>query len=148
MEPVFMILGEACGIAAHLAIQQKRDVRAVSIPALQKLLAERRGVLTYFEDLKFTDPSHAAMQWLGARGLNKGYRADADVPVNEAEAWDMLGRVLPAPWKAPAGSQEPLTTRTLRRELARAGYRMAGGEAKALSRGEFARLTYGAIQRA
>lgn len=146
MEPVFMILGEACGVAAHLAIQGKRQVRAVPVPKLQRLLAERQGVLTYFEDLKFTDPAHAALQWLGARGFTTGYRADAAAPVSETEAWRMLASVLPASWKAPAGSTALLTTRALSRELARAGYRLPNGDNQTLTRGEFARLTYAAIQ--
>jgi hypothetical protein len=101
MEPVFMILGEACGIAAHLAIQGRRHVRNVPVPVLQRLLVERRGVITFFEDLKFDDPHHAAMQWLGARGFNQGYRANVDAPLTAAEAAAMLERVTKAMGKAP-----------------------------------------------
>jgi len=47
MEPVFMALGEAAGIAAALATQTKTPVRAVEIPALQREILRRGGVILY-----------------------------------------------------------------------------------------------------
>ena len=69
MEPVFMVLGEASGIAAHLAIRDSVAPRRVPVAELQRLLVERRGVATFYEDLKFDHPTFAAMQWLG-RAVN------------------------------------------------------------------------------
>ena len=45
MEPVFMILGEACGQAAHLAIKNGVPARAVPLPYLQKYLLENGGAI-------------------------------------------------------------------------------------------------------
>jgi hypothetical protein len=94
MEPVFMALGEVCGIAAHLAVRRGVEVRRVPVPELQTLLVERRGVITFYEDLPFTDPAFAAFQWLGARGLNGGYKATKDVKLTRAEAAERLARIL------------------------------------------------------
>lgn len=47
MEPVFMALGEACGIAAKTAVDAKAEVRAVDVPAVQKEILKRGGVILY-----------------------------------------------------------------------------------------------------
>jgi hypothetical protein len=93
MEPVFMALGEACGIAAHLAIQHEINVRRVPTAELQKILVERRGVITFFDDLKFDHPAFAAFQYLGARGFNKGYQAKPDAPISRDAASQAIERL-------------------------------------------------------
>ena len=45
MEPVFMALGEAAGIAAKLALDSRTEVRAVSITSLRAELLKRGAVL-------------------------------------------------------------------------------------------------------
>lgn len=47
MEPVFMALGEAAGIAAKTAIDARVDVRAVSVPDVQREILKRGGVILY-----------------------------------------------------------------------------------------------------
>jgi hypothetical protein len=96
MEPVFVALGEVCGIAAHLAIRRGVEVRHVPVGELQTLLVERRGVITFYDDLPFTDEAFAAFQWLGARGLNVGYRAVKDERLTRTEAAERLERILKA----------------------------------------------------
>jgi hypothetical protein len=97
MEPVFMALGEASGIAAHLAITERKPLRKISTPVLQKILVERKGVITFFEDLPFDDPDFAAFQWLGARGLNKGYLASPDRTLTQADIEEIRLRLPGAP---------------------------------------------------
>ncbi|MBM3759790.1 MAG: FAD-dependent oxidoreductase [Acidobacteria bacterium] len=115
MEPVFMALGEASGIAAHLAITKRKQLRAIPVPLLQKLLVERKGVITFFEDLPFDDPDFAAFQWLGARGLNLGYRATPDKVLTKDDRAAMRTRIPGIP-----------DTEGTMRELARAAYRSLG----------------------
>ncbi|MDX2152776.1 MAG: FAD-dependent oxidoreductase [Bryobacteraceae bacterium] len=43
MEPVFMALGEASGLAAHLAIEERVPPWKVRAAELQRLLVERKG---------------------------------------------------------------------------------------------------------
>jgi hypothetical protein len=47
MEPVFMALGEACGISAKTAIDEKTEVRDVNVPVVQKEIIKRGGVILY-----------------------------------------------------------------------------------------------------
>lgn len=42
-----MALGEACGIAAKTAVDTKAEVRAVDVPAVQKEILKRGGVILY-----------------------------------------------------------------------------------------------------
>ena len=47
MEPVFMALGEACGIAAKTALDARVRLRRVDVPAVQRKILERGGVILY-----------------------------------------------------------------------------------------------------
>ena len=47
MEPVFMALGEACGIAAKTAINAGVAVRGVAVPEVQREILKRGGVILY-----------------------------------------------------------------------------------------------------
>ena len=47
MEPVFMALGEASGIAAAQAVSAKTELRAIDLPALQREILKRGGVILY-----------------------------------------------------------------------------------------------------
>lgn len=96
MEPVFMALGQASGLAAHLAIRHDRAVRRVPMPELQRLLVERGGVITFYQDLPSDHPDFAAFQWLGARGLSPGYRATPDLKLTRGEGWTRFGKILEA----------------------------------------------------
>jgi ribulose 1,5-bisphosphate synthetase/thiazole synthase len=46
MEPLFIILGEAAGIAAHMAAEKNFEVRAVPVDTLRAELVKRGGVVT------------------------------------------------------------------------------------------------------
>lgn len=126
MEPVFMALGEASGTAAHLAIEEGVALRSIDTAQLQALLVERRAVVTFLEDLPFADEAFAALQWLGARGFNVGYRADKEAGLTERDAADRLGRVLTSlgkNWQAPElGAEKPLSMATVSGWLQEAGY--------------------------
>jgi len=47
MEPVFMALGEACGIAAMKAQRSGTTVRAVDVKSVQREIVKRGGVILY-----------------------------------------------------------------------------------------------------
>ncbi len=47
MEPTWMALGQAAGVAAHLAIEQAVEPRAVSVTALQELLLKQGQVIRH-----------------------------------------------------------------------------------------------------
>ena len=150
MEPVFMALGEACGIAAHLAIRRGVQVRGVPTAELQALLVERRGVITFYEDLPFTDPAFAAFQWLGARGLNPGYRATRDVKLTRAGGAVRLARILRLhgkTWTAPRDNPDaPLLAADLEAWLKLAGYTSSSNASSALDLTQFASTVYQALR--
>jgi hypothetical protein len=47
MEPVFMALGEACGIAAVKAQSARTQVRNVNVAEVQREIIKRGGVILY-----------------------------------------------------------------------------------------------------
>ncbi len=46
MEPVYMILGQACGVAAALAIDEKVSVQRIAVDRLQAKLKEQKAILS------------------------------------------------------------------------------------------------------
>jgi len=44
MEPVFMTLGHAAGLAAHLSIENNLNVQDIDISVLQSTLSAERGL--------------------------------------------------------------------------------------------------------
>jgi hypothetical protein len=151
MEPVFMALGEASGIAAHLAIQRDVPLRRVPAGELQRLLVSRGGVITFYADLPFGHPAFAAFQWLGARGLNPGYEATPGTKLTRRDGWTKLARVLRCEgktWQAPQDDpQAPLRAADLAEWLRQAGYGPDEGDFKALGESplnlaQFAKLAY------
>ena len=152
MEPVFMALGQASGIAAHLAVRDGLAVRDVPPGELQRLLVERRGVITFYSDLPFDHPHFAALQWLGARGLNPRYEATPELKMTRRHGWIKLQRILAAEGKTwDTFHDEPdakLTGKDVCRWLREAGYEVPNDEPctvladKPLVLAEFAELVY------
>ena len=50
MEPQYMIIGQAAGVAASLALKEKKAVQDVSIDALQKILIDDHAILHLSEE--------------------------------------------------------------------------------------------------
>ncbi|SFH54154.1 FAD-dependent oxidoreductase [Planctomicrobium piriforme] len=125
MEPLFMALGEACGEAAHLAIQKQQQLREVDVAALQTSLVSRGAVICHLNDLPFNHLAFAPLQWLGARGFNQGYLAEPDKQLTVREGAARFARVCVAEginWKSPSDSgDEPLTPKVMFRWLREAG---------------------------
>ncbi len=119
VEPTWMALGMAAGMAAHLAIERSRSPRAVNTAELQKALLEKKQVITYFKDIDQTDPAFAAMQYFGARGFFENYAArsrDLATP-EEAKRW----------WRLAKQAGEPPSNIT-RGDLCRLLYRIEHGQ--------------------
>jgi ribulose 1,5-bisphosphate synthetase/thiazole synthase len=151
MEPVFMALGQASGIAAHLAIRDGVSMHKVPTSELQSLLVADRGVITYYADLRSDHEDFAAMQWLGARGMNLGYEADLSRTLSRAEGASQLSRILTfdgKPWSTSTqDSDAPLLAGDLATWLDQAGYKAEPNELKGLmsrplTNATFARIVY------
>lgn len=87
LEPTWMALGQAAGVAAHLCIENKVQPRSVDVPDLQRQLVNDGQVITYFKDLKQDDGSFAAFQYMGARGFFPDYFAKPNDVLDKA-TWD------------------------------------------------------------
>lgn len=95
MEPTWMVLGQAAGTAAHLAVEEHVAPRAVDMEALQRQLIHQGQVLTYFNDVNADDPAHDALQYFGTKGFFREYAASSGAPVAQATASEWLKIVFP-----------------------------------------------------
>ena len=103
LEPTWMAMGEAAGAAAHLALEKHVQPRAVDVDALQRLLASRGQVLTYFKDIDRAHPAYAAMQYFGTKGFFTDYlsRPNERIDAETARRWLALSGV--RDWTPPSG---------------------------------------------
>ncbi len=95
MEPCWMALGEAAGVAASLAINNNVNVQNVPVSAMQNILLANGATLMYFKDLKNTDPDFALAQKYALRGFFPDWNAKLDSPADDetAKLWkDLSGR--------------------------------------------------------
>ena len=88
MEPCWMALGQAAGIAASLAIDCKVAVQDVDMSMLQDLLIDQKATLIYFRDLRPGDPDFHLAQYMGLRGYLPGWDADLQGTVDEKTLQD------------------------------------------------------------
>jgi len=98
MEPCWMALGEAAGVAAAEAVRSGVVVRDVDVAAVQRVLLDRGAVLTYYEDVSPDHPQFAPIQFFGARGYVTDWTARLDDPVDESTA---------SKWASLAGVEDP-----------------------------------------
>jgi hypothetical protein len=75
MEPQYMILGHAAGVAAALAIKGNAAVQDVSVPELQKILRSEAAVFEYVrtQQQDALDLIHRKMQPKGVGRFNWEY---------------------------------------------------------------------------
>ncbi|MEM1059961.1 MAG: FAD-dependent oxidoreductase [Verrucomicrobiota bacterium] len=101
MEPCWMAMGEAAGLAAALAQELTLPNRSVPVSHLQGALVGCGAQLIHFEGLAENDPAYAALQILGVRGAFPQWAValDEDVPPGELEHWAQIAGV-PAPASA------------------------------------------------
>ena len=82
MEPCWMALGQAAGILASLAIDNRTTVRDVDIDALQEKLVEKKATLIYYKDINPGDSDFPMVQYLGLRGYIPEWEASLDKPAD------------------------------------------------------------------
>lgn len=78
MEPVRMALGQAAGVAAHMARVGRKAVQGVDVVALRDRLAGLGAAAVYFSDLEPGTPDFSLGQWWGSRGGFHGLEAACD----------------------------------------------------------------------
>ncbi|MBZ4192278.1 FAD-dependent oxidoreductase [Niabella beijingensis] len=75
MEPCWMALGQAAGVAAAVAIDHKKTVQDIDRQVLQDRLIDQRAVLICFKDAGPSNPDFKALQYLGLRGFVTDWNA-------------------------------------------------------------------------
>lgn len=78
MEPCWMALGQAAGIAASIAIDQQQPIKEVHIETLQSKLIDEKATLIYYRDITPESPDFAMVQQLGIRGYLPGWEANLE----------------------------------------------------------------------
>ncbi len=86
MEPCWMALGQAAGVAAAISIRDGVTPRQVDVAKVQEELLNQKAVLIYYGDLKPGDPHFRAVQHLGLRTLIPEWNVKAGEPLNETTA--------------------------------------------------------------
>jgi hypothetical protein len=79
MEPCWMALGQAAGIASSLAIDEGLKVRNVPLDKLQENLVAQKATLIYYRDIPPTHTDFPLVQYMGL----KGYLPDWEARLNE-----------------------------------------------------------------
>jgi len=86
MEPCWMALGEAAGIAAAIAIDGCQNIRSISLESLQNKLLANGSTLIYLKDIRNTDPDFPLVQRLALKGFFPDWNASLDEKIDDATA--------------------------------------------------------------
>jgi hypothetical protein len=91
MEPCWMALGEAAGVAAHLALASNLRPRDVEVRILQNELLENGAILIYLADIHPGSPHFKTAEILALDGLITGWSANFETPITltEAKKWSV-----------------------------------------------------------
>ncbi|MEX2381405.1 MAG: FAD-dependent oxidoreductase [Opitutales bacterium] len=116
LEPTWAALGQAAGLAAHLAASRGVPVQEVDVEQLQELLNGDGAKTIYVTDVEPGEPEFAAVQYFGVRGAFHGLRNPAEQDPPQAEL--IYGQYIKArPWHE-AELEKPITPPLARRWLA------------------------------
>jgi len=83
MEPCWMALGQAAGVAASIAIDSSCKVKNTNLEQLQDILLDQNATLIYYKDISPDDPDYKMVEYLGLRGYLPNWNADLNSPISE-----------------------------------------------------------------
>jgi len=95
MEPCWMALGEAAGIAASQAIDNRRDVQYVDVAQVQQKLISNKATLMYYKDITIDSPHFEMVQFMGLKGYLPAWGANLNAEIDAAtrKDWERLSFV-------------------------------------------------------
>ena len=99
MEPCWMALGQAAGIAAAMMARAGLSAHAIAIPEIQRQLLDQGAILIYYGDTDSSHPAFKALQYFGLRGAIPEWRARLDDPATAQDiaCWgELAGKPLGA----------------------------------------------------
>ena len=97
LEPLYMAMGEACGVVADLARRRWIPTSRMPVLPVQQDLTTHGALLTYFDDIAETAGVFQAMQTLGTRGLFEDYAAKPNATLDRGTAAQWLVRAVGVP---------------------------------------------------
>lgn len=142
LEPIWSSLGQAAGIAAHLALEQKVAPAAVPPAEIQRRLHTRGAATIYTSDVPVDSPDFPAVQWWGTLGGFHGVEPQPKTPGERGK--NVVGQFYEAFPGHAAGLDLPLTPDLRQRwlELARSQKIDAARFAETKTRGDFLRAAF------
>lgn len=86
MEPCWMALGEAAGVAINVCLDDGSSLRGANVVEMQRRLLAAGAVLTYYQDAAPGDAHYEALQFFALRGfLGDSYEAKLDETVSDED---------------------------------------------------------------
>ncbi len=119
MEPCWMALGEAAGVAAAQAIERGVSVQDIDVIAVQGVLADKGATLVYYSDVQPGHPDFKMVQMMGVRGYLPEWKADIDAELSEDDI---------RAWSGLSGMRLPEGMKTRREALYYIWFRLFAGE--------------------
>lgn len=95
MEPCWMALGEAAGIAASLMIDRNEKNKDVPVELIQNKLVSDKATLIYYRDVQPEDTDFPMVQYFGLKGYLPEWEARLDDPADAEtlQEWKCLSGV-------------------------------------------------------
>jgi len=95
MEPCWMAIGQAAGIASSLAIDQDLKMKYVPVCQLQEKLIDQNATLIYFRDVAHNSPEFRMVQYMGLKGYLPEWNARLQETVDRETLvqWRLLSKL-------------------------------------------------------
>ena len=85
LEPTWMALGEAAGIAASTSIDKDVAVQDIELLEIQKKLLDHKAVLMYFKDIEPGDKGFEGLQLMGVYGIISDWKSGHSQRMKDSE---------------------------------------------------------------
>ena len=121
MEPCWMAMGQAAGVAAAISIRDKIPLRKINVWKIQRELLRQNAMLIYFKDLQPGAAHYEAAQFFAVRGFfgRGSWEARLGDPVSDTDAKQWLQ------WSALTAPKSYKPGKTTRGEFLEALYAQA-----------------------
>ncbi len=92
MEPCWMALGQAAGVASSLTIDGHLKIKNIDLEQLQDVLLDQKATLIYYKDISTESPDFKIVQYMGLRGYLPDWTANLANVVDEEtlKLWNKL----------------------------------------------------------
>ena len=85
LEPTWMAMGEAAGLAASISIDKDVAVQSIDLLELQRKILKEKGVLIHFKDIKVGQKGFEGLQLMGVYGIIKSWKSNHSKRMRDSE---------------------------------------------------------------